>query len=72
MCTRRDPRTHKRVRAARNKGELSTMDLITKSGTISWEPVGNSDLRNSLDCYGASYECFQTLRIATRDRTWDL
>jgi len=42
---------HTSAHAARNKRETSTMDLITKSGTISWEFAGNGDLRNSPDCY---------------------
>lgn len=66
-------RAHTSAHAARNKRETSTMDLITKSGTISWEFAGNGDLRNSPDCCGSyGLRCFRALRVATHDRMRDL
>lgn len=54
-------RAHMSAHAARNKGDTSTMGLITKSGTISWEFVGNGDLRNSPDCCGSEYKLRVTM-----------
>lgn len=70
-------RAHMGAHAARNKGETSTMGLITKSGTISWEFAGNGDLRNSPDCCGSECELRVTMlsnamRRDSRSHTWDL